>query len=169
MEETMKFCQKCGAQIANEELKFCSQCGAPLQAGPGQPQPPVQAPGPAPKASTGGMEDNVAGLLCYLGSFITGIIFLVIEPYNQKPFVRFHAFQSIFYAASCVIVGILFGIISTILFFVSATLGSIFSLLHMLIWLLLFVLWIFLMYKAYSNDKFKLPVIGQMAENQATK
>jgi uncharacterized membrane protein len=44
------------------------------------------------------MEDNVAGALCYLVGFITGVLFLALEPYSKRPFVRFHAFQSILFA-----------------------------------------------------------------------
>ena len=43
-----------------------------------------------------GMTDNVASALCYALGFITGILFLVLAPYNQNRMVRFHAFQSIF-------------------------------------------------------------------------
>jgi uncharacterized membrane protein len=42
------------------------------------------------------MSPNVAGALAYPLGFITGILFLKIDPYKYDPFVRFHAFQSIF-------------------------------------------------------------------------
>lgn len=168
----MKYCQKCGAQIANDELKFCSQCGAPLQAGADQPAQPAQsgqpAPAPAPVAA-GGMEDNIAGLLCYVVGFITGIIFLVIAPYNQRPFVRFHAFQSIFFNVAYIVIYIVLIILSGIFSFISPALAGVFWALTMLVGLAAFVVWILLMYKAYSNAKFKLPIIGQIAENQAAK
>ena len=49
------------------------------------------------------MSSNVAGLLCYILGFITGIIFLVIEPYKNDKFVRFHAFQSIFFNVALIV------------------------------------------------------------------
>jgi hypothetical protein len=53
--------------------------------------------GPAAAASSGVMATNVAGALAYLGGFITGIIFLVVDPYKSNSFIRFHAYQSILF------------------------------------------------------------------------
>ena len=78
----MAFCPKCGAQIA--EGATCERC-----AGGGQANVPV-----AQVATGGGLEDNVAGALAYV-TIIPAIVFLVLEPYNRKRFIRFHAFQSI--------------------------------------------------------------------------
>ena len=115
------------------------------------------------------MSSNAAGALAYLLGFITGIIFLVIEPYKRDPFVRFHAFQSIFLSAGVFALSLLWGAISGTLFFVS--LGFLWSLLA-LVWLLLrlafFALWLFLMYKAYSKERFMVPFIGPLAEKQAS-
>jgi uncharacterized membrane protein len=150
----MAFCAKCGAQV-NEGAAFCQACGAPTPSATATGQATGAAPAPATGAT--GMTSNVAGMLSYILGFITGIIFLVIEPYKRDPFVRFHAFQSIFYWVACFIIGIA---LITILPFS----------LYPLIWLVrlaMFVGWIFLMYKAYSNEKFKLPLIGDLAEKQA--
>jgi uncharacterized membrane protein len=103
------------------------------------------------------MTSNVAGMLSYILGFITGIIFLVIEPYKRDPFVRFHAFQSIFYWVACFIIG--FALVLILPF-------SMYPLV-LLVRLAMFVGWIFLMYKAYSNEKYKLPLIGDLAEKQA--
>src|SRR5579863_2983330 len=92
----MAFCATCGAEVSG---RFCQKCGAPLEAPPG-PAPavnPAVNPMPAPQiAPSVGMTDNLAGALCYLIGFITGILFLVLAPYNQNRTIRFHAFQSIF-------------------------------------------------------------------------
>jgi uncharacterized membrane protein len=119
----------------------------------------------APQA--GGMTDNVAGLLCYILGFITGIIFLVIEPYNKSKFVRFHAFQSIFLSVACVVLMIVESIINAIAFSISWQLLGIFGLLWTLIGLGILALAIFLMVKAYQGQKFKVPFIGDLAEKQA--
>ncbi|HUI41183.1 MAG TPA: hypothetical protein VL523_04365 [Terriglobia bacterium] len=128
--------------------------------------PPVLAPVPAPQST--GMTSNVAGALAYLVGFITGIIFLVIEPYNKDPFVRFHAFQSIFLSAFYIVFFMIWGAISGMLFF--GSLGFLWSLIALL-WLLLrlafFLLWLFMMYKAYNNERFSLPFIGPLAAKQA--
>ncbi|OGF58367.1 MAG: hypothetical protein A2Y62_08585 [Candidatus Fischerbacteria bacterium RBG_13_37_8] len=111
------------------------------------------------------MEDNIAGLLCYIAGFITGIIFLVIEPYNRKPFVRFHAFQSIFFNVAAVILMIVLGILGFI--FALIGVGAIFFFINMLIWFSILALWIVLMVKAYQKQKWQLPIIGGLAEKQA--
>lgn len=158
----MRYCVKCGGALESEELKFCPHCGAPVQTNSSMPPS-------TPSSASTGMEDNIAGLLCYILGFVTGIIFLVLEPYNKKPFVRFHAFQSIFFSVALIVISIALSILSGIFYFISWTLGIIFSFVWALFGLVIFVVWIFLMFKAYSNEKFKLPIIGQLAENQATR
>jgi uncharacterized membrane protein len=108
---------------------------------------------PASKSSTG-LEPNVAGLLCYVLGFITGIIFLIIE--KESRFVRFHAVQSI-----------LFSVILFIIRVVLAFIPGIGWILSMIVSLATLVLWILLMIKAYQGEMYKLPVIGDIAEKQA--
>ena len=102
------------------------------------------------KTSTG-LDENVAGLLCYVLGWISGIVFLLIEPENK--FVRFHAIQSI----------IVFGVISI----ASAILtwppfiGIVFS---WLIGVVAFILWVVLMVKAYQGTRYKIPWAGNLAE-----
>lgn len=103
-----------------------------------------------------GMSENVAGALCYLVGFITGIIFLVLAPYSQNRFVRFHAFQSIFAH-----VGIL--LISTVLTIVTHGIGLI---LFPLVSLLTVALWIYMMVTAYQGKSVKLPIVGDLAAKQ---
>jgi uncharacterized membrane protein len=113
------------------------------------------------------MEENLVSALCYLVGWITGVIFLVLAPYNQNRTIRFHAFQSIFLNVAIIPVWIALGIISVILRFIPV-LGVMVT---MLIWPLFglgyLCLWIFLMYKAYNKEKFVLPLIGPLAEKQA--
>ncbi len=114
------------------------------------------------------MTDNVAGALCYLAGLITGVLFLALAPYNQSKFVRFHAFQSIFFNVAWIALWIVEMIFSAILHTILPFgIGLLFSLLGLVIWLGGFLIWLFLMYKAYSNEKFMLPVIGALAEKQA--
>jgi len=106
----------------------------------------------------------VAGALCYLLGVVTGVLFLVLAPFNQNKFVRFHAFQSIFFWLSWIALFIVETIISFVL---PAMLSILLGLFTMLIWLGGLGVWVFLMYKAYNNEKFKLPIIGDLAEKQA--
>jgi len=97
------------------------------------------------------LTPNVAGTLCYLGIWITGIIFLVLEKKNR--WIRFHAAQSIVVFGSLFIIS---GIIGWIPF-----IGHVFT---GIIWIVGFILWIVLMVKASSGEYFKLPVAGDIAE-----
>jgi len=105
-----------------------------------------------PKTSSG-MDENLAGLLCYLAGFVTGIIFLVIEK-NSK-FVRFHAMQSIIVFGGLVVVNIVLGYIPIIGWAIGLLVAP-----------LTFILWIVLMIKAYQGQTFKLPIVGDIAEKQ---
>ncbi|MBI2468030.1 MAG: DUF4870 domain-containing protein [Candidatus Rokubacteria bacterium] len=114
------------------------------------------------------MAPNVAGLLAYVLGLITGVIFLVIEPYKNDRFVRFHAFQSIFFNIAVIVVMIGWMILSLLL---AALTGGVLALimfpLTLLIQLGILVYWIFLMYKAYNNERHMIPFIGELAAKQA--
>lgn len=137
----MAFCSSCGATV---EGRFCPKCGAPVSGG-----------GAAP---AGGLAENVAGALCYLLGFITGILFLVLAPYNQNKTIRFHAFQSIFLHVAFLVLWFVAGMILPSI--VSLVLSPIIGLAGLAVWL-------FMMWKTYQNQKVKLPVIGDLAEKQA--
>ena len=116
-----------------------------------------------------GLDENVAGALAYVLGFLSGLFFFVTEKEND--FVRFHALQSIIFSVSAFV---LYWVINTILFslFLSpgtwtaggGVLFSLLSLVTSLISLALLGVWLFLMYKAYSGERYKLPVIGDLAE-----
>ncbi len=101
-----------------------------------------------------GLAENVAGLLCYVLGWVSGIVFLLIEPNNK--FVRFHAIQSI----------IVFGIISIAILILSwiPIIGAFFA---WIIGLVAFILWIVLMIKAYQGARYKVPWAGNLAEKRA--
>ena len=114
------------------------------------------------------MASNVAGLLTYILGFVTGIIFLVIEPYKNDKFVRFHAFQSIFFNVALIIFWVAYTVLATILGLL--TLGFVALLMWgvgLLLGLAIFLCWLFLMYKAYNNERYMIPFIGALAAKQA--
>ena len=152
----MAFCPNCGAQV---EGAFCPNCGSAVTAGPG-PGGAAYVPPVATSTTTTGMTDNMASALCYLLGLITGVIFLLIAPYNQNKTVRFHAFQSIFLTIAVIVIEIAWSIVSIIT-------HGIGFLLYPLLMLCFFVLWLYMMYTAYNNKKVKLPVVGDLAEKQA--
>ena len=124
----------------------------------------ASAPTPTPAASTG-MSNNVVGALCYLFTWVTGLIFLLIEPYKNDKTIRFHAFQAIFFAVGLFAVYIGMFILSMILAVIH--LGVLMLPLYGLLGIGVFVAWIVLMVKAYNNQIFKLPIIGDLAAKQA--
>ena len=151
----MAFCPNCGSNV---EGRFCAKCGTAVEGqGPG-------APPPMGSSASAGMTDNVASALCYLVGFITGILFLVLEPYSRNRQIRFHAFQSIFFNVAVIALSIVLTIITMIL---PWFMGAMISLLSLVLWLGILGVWIYLMVKAYSNQKVVLPIIGPMAEKQA--
>lgn len=105
------------------------------------------------KTSTG-LNENVAGLLCYVLGWVSGLVFFLIEKENK--FVRFHALQSIIVFGALFVAGFILGYIPFIGWLISG-----------LISVLALVLWIILMIKAYQGEKFKLPWAGDLAEKNA--
>ena len=107
-----------------------------------------------------GLTENVAGLLCYVLGWVSGLIFFLIEQENK--FVRFHAIQSIVTFGSITIVSIALSILGLIPY-----LGVVFNIANGIIGFLAFVLWIVLMVKAVQGKKYKLPWAGDFAEKRS--
>jgi len=105
-----------------------------------------------PAGTSTGLSPNVAGLLCYVGIWITGIIFLVLEQKNR--FVRFHAAQSIVAFGTITVAGVVLGLIPVV--------GDAFS---TIIGIIGFIVWIIMIVKASSGEWYKLPWAGDVAEN----
>ena len=121
---------------------------------PETPQPPPPVAPPRPPSASGGIEQNVAGALAYF--VIVAIVWLVLEPYNKNRFIRFHSIQAISLAV------------------VFTGLSMVLSVIPILGWILLlflpllgFVVWVICAVKAFQNEMFKLPVLGDFAEKQA--
>lgn len=148
----MPHCTKCGTMVA-DNTAFCSNCGTPQRAA---------------AAASPGISENVAGLLCYVVGWITGLIFLLID---KRPFVRFHAAQSL----------VLFGGLHIIRMALSAVFGlgwffgggwgwtgwGLAGLVSLALGLLTFVLWIVCMIKAYQGDRFRVPLAADIADSIA--
>jgi uncharacterized membrane protein len=151
----MPFCQSCGASLANAGGP-CTSCG------------PQAQPLTAANGASAGLSPQAAGALAYLAGLVTGVIFLVVEPFKQDRFVRFHAFQSIFFNIAWVALWIAWLIVGLVL---GAVTKGLFFILQIPINILLmvggFCLWCLLMYNAYQGKMMRLPVIGALAAKQA--
>lgn len=103
-----------------------------------------------------GLEPNLAGLICYLFGFISGLILFLMEKENR--FVRFHAMQSIVMSVAIFIISFVMTLIPIIGWIVGLLIAP-----------LSFVLWIFMMFKAYQGEWYKLPWVGDFSEQQIDK
>jgi uncharacterized membrane protein len=197
----MKFCAKCG-NGNEDDSRFCRKCGNPFGSPAGgeatvvQPPParapiaieaakPVSTPaaGPVPevkplpevKASEGdttSLPPNVAHFLCYVGGWITGIVFLIIEKKDQAT--RFHAWQSIIALGGFSVISILMYSLFTMLaaarlFAIGWILGYVINAVLLGIYLVGLILWIVLMVKAFQGQDYHLPLAGAIAHNLAYK
>jgi uncharacterized membrane protein len=153
----MPHCTKCGANVA-DNAAFCPSCGATV--GGASPSTPAAS-------SQSGLAENVAGLLCYVLGWITGLIFFLTD---KRPFVRFHAAQSIVVFGAFMILRIIIGMM-----FVTSGLTGVatgFSLgimLSGLVSIVGLVLWILLMVKAYQGERYRLPIAAEFADKLAGK
>ena len=143
----MAFCKSCGQDIG--AASFCPKCGASQSVG----ATPVAAP---LAASSEGLAENIAGLLCYALGWVTGLIFLLID---KRPWVKFHAAQSIavFGGLTIIRIGLLF-MTHFMGWGIQALLG-----------LIGFILWIFLMVKAYQHETLRIPIAADIADSIAGK
>ncbi|WP_433968930.1 DUF4870 domain-containing protein [Tunturiibacter gelidiferens] len=176
-------CPACHKEVSAQSA-FCNSCGAPLAAAGGASAsasvppptnytdvppaystvPPAYVAAP-PAATNSGLSENAAAAIAYL-TIIPAIIFLVLEPYNKMPLVRFHSWQSI---GLCVAAFVLHWIITFAEIAMHFVPGIVllFSLMRLVIGMGLFLIWLFIILKASKGEWYKLPVIGDFAEKQA--
>jgi uncharacterized membrane protein len=149
----MAFCTSCGAEVSG--AAFCPKCGA-SQRGAVATSTPVAV-------SSDGLAENVAGLLCYVLGWVTGIIFLLID---KRPFVKFHAAQSIVIFGGLTVLRIGLAIVLSTGGLLGLGLAA--AILGML-GIVALILWILLMFKAYQHELFKVPIVAGIAESIAGK
>jgi len=145
------FCPQCSAENP-DEAKFCSKCGNRL----GAAATPTEDAAKSEAESSTGLSANVAGLLCYVAGWITGIVFLVLE--KKSTFVKFHAYQSI----------MTFGIL-TVAQLVLGWIPFVGWVLNILIGILMLILWIILIIQAGTGKMWKVPWAGDWAEKQISR
>jgi len=145
----MAFCSVCGTQVADGT----TLCPAHASGSPG---------GATLSAQSTGMSDNVAGMLAYV-TIIPAIVFLLVAPYNRNKFIRFHSFQSIFFTVAWIALSIALSILASI-----PVLGWLTLLIWPVIGLAGLAIWVILLIKANQGQMWKLPMIGDMAEKQAS-
>ena len=160
----MPHCTKCGTEVA-ATAQFCPTCGLP------QPGMPAGSPPPPPVATGGGITENTAAALSYVLGWITGIIFYVID---KRPYVRFHAAQSIVTFGLLHIIRVVLAIMFGVGFLFGGhghsgygawgSFGIGLALLSAFVFLT-FILWLVCIVKAATGSRFVLPVTGPIAES----
>lgn len=110
---------------------------------------------PVQPSAQSGLSDTAAGAIAYI-TIIPAIIFLIVEPYNKNSFVRFHSWQSIFLGIAAIVIDTILSVIPIIGWIILP-----FAMLGFLI------IWVIVLMKALKGERFKLPVIGKFAEQQA--
>jgi len=157
----MPHCTQCGTALA-PDARFCPSCGR-SQPAAGAPAAPVA---PAVPAAQSGLSENTAALLSYVLGWITGLIFFLID---SRPFVRFHAAQSLVTFGGLHIIRIVLGAVFGFGWWYYggwANLG-IGALLLGALGVISLVLWIVCMVRAYQGVRFKVPIAGGIAEGIA--
>ena len=174
------FCSNCGERI--DSVVTCPKCGfiQPANTEPSQATEQPMRDGPAQTTNEGtaqaqtihqssgqgvaaGMAENIAGALAYVFGWISGIVFLLID---KRPFVRFHAMQSIIATGSMMLISFILNRVFWRLFWRA---WFIFGLFLTLFNIAILAMAVFLIYQAYQNKKFKLPIIGDLAEKLVSK
>ncbi len=111
------------------------------------------------------LNDKLVGVIAYF-TFIPPVVLLLIEPFKNNRFIRFHAFQSIFLTIAALALWLALRL-AFVVFALIPVIGHLLTLLFAMIFTLgLFVLWILLLVKVLQGEKFKLPLIGDLAERQ---
>jgi uncharacterized membrane protein len=171
----MPQCLHCGAS-STDQAAFCQHCGASLShvgaddgkatnAAPTNAGKIGGASGFGPPGDELPIPENLAGVVAYVTIF-PAIVFLLLEPFNRNLFVRFHAFQHLFLWVAGFAIAIAAGVLGAVLQLIPFMRVLVFPLAG-LISLAWFFLWVLLVVKAYQHEFFKLPIIGDLAEQQA--
>lgn len=164
----MAFCANCGAALT-QTSGFCASCGKPIAQGTliAVPATATEGSTAAPEvAAASGLTSNVAAALAYVLGLITGIIFLAVEPYKHDRFVRFHAMQSILFSAAAIVFSIAWSIVVDVMLSISAWTAMAITPIGLVISLGFFLFWLYLMYQAYSQREFRIPILGAIAAKQ---
>jgi uncharacterized membrane protein len=111
-----------------------------------------------------GLSDNAASGIAYI-TIIPAIVLLIVAPFKNSSYVRFHAWQSIFFFIAWAVIDILIGLVQNL---VPSTVFLTLSVLQ-LVGLAIFVVWILVFVSAFNGKRIKLPVIGDLAEKQANR
>ena len=133
----------------------CPSCNAEVQSG-------VTTCPACHSAVVAKPANNVIAALTYLLGVATGILFLYLEPYDKDEYVRFHARQSIAFSVAWFALNIVIGVFVAVL---PRALGGLLGFIQQVMNLGVAVLWVYLMYQAYTGNKYRVPVLADWVES----
>ena len=156
----MAHCTKCGAAVA-DNAAFCGSCGSPqavvTSSGTPGPLPATVNPTAQPQ-----MSENLAATLSYALGWLTGLIFFLID---KRPYVRFHAAQSIVVFGGIHILTLILGAFFGLSLITGGWAGFSFGLaLYRILDILALVLWVVMMIKAHQGERFRVPIAADLSE-----
>ena len=156
----MGHCTNCTATLADDSA-FCGSCGAPAGA---QVATDATRNGMTATSSAGAaLSTNLAAALSYVLGFITGILFLVLDPYKNNKLIRFHAMQSVLFSVACIAFAILWSIgVGILMTFMGYWVLTIDVPLRLLVGLGIFVYWLYVIFQVYSEREYRIPWIGDI-------
>lgn len=146
---TLTACPHCAAQMP-QTASYCPGCGRPMQLEP------------RAQGRVGPLPETIAGALAYL-TFIPAIIFLVLDPYKQNRFLRFHSVQCLLFCGASIVLGVALKLASVVLFIIPVLGPLLVWLVSVVVGLAAFVIWLVLVVKAFQGEMFRLPVLGDVA------
>src|SRR5579862_5824825 len=158
----MPFCPQCGNSVGPAD-QFCGKCGSKQPAGA-----PGGAAGPTPDLMTG-ISNRNAALLCYIPmvGWIAAIVVLASDRFRRETEVRFHAFQGLYLFVAWLMVE---WVISPALYFSDWSGGfALHRLFLHVLQLLIFAAWILMIIKVSHDEKYKLPIVGELAERSVSE
>ena len=158
------FCSQCGAENP-DDAKFCSKCGNRVGAAAMSTEDAAKSEA----ESSTGLSANVAGLLCYVALWVTGIVFVVLE--KKSVFVKFHAWQSIMVFGVLTLAHLILSTMLRAIAFATFSPGLLIfaGVMGWIIGMLMLVLAIILVIQAYQGKMWKVPLAGDWAEKQISR
>jgi uncharacterized membrane protein len=146
-------CPDCAARMP-ETAVFCPGCGRSMLSMP------------RAQGKVGALPENIAGALAYL-TFIPAVVFLLLDPYRKNRFVRFHAIQCLLLWVAGILIGVALKLAGLLLLIIPVVGPLAFVLISVFVGLAAFVIWLVLVVKALQGQTFKLPALGDFAEQYA--
>jgi uncharacterized membrane protein len=146
-------CPACAAQMP-ETAAYCPSCGRRMPAAI------------RPEGAVSRLPENLAAALAYV-TFIPALIFLFLDPYKKNRLVRFHSIQCLLLWAVMLAILALLRLAGLAVFLIPVAGPLLMTLISVIAGLAAFLLWVVLIAKALRGEMFKLPVLGEWAEQRS--